>query len=177
MTKSLPKPAQQSPKNQECDSLDPNIAKLLAFYVPALRTDPKCDTKAPKSKRSENASSDRRGPQWNNCVAGEGFTQHNGNHFVLNRELSRQLAANPLKSCIHNGPTKLGPGDQINGHIIEYVGDEEGAVFPGIDCDEWNDAVTLPSTSPDPGHQGSQINGIEIRIGGWKKVDGTRICS
>ncbi|KAH6879821.1 hypothetical protein B0T10DRAFT_551914 [Thelonectria olida] len=178
MTKSPPKPAQQSPKNQEwpstddVDSLDLNIAKLLAAFVLALRTDPKCDTKAPKSEQSVKASAGRKGAQWNNCVAGDGFTQINGNRFILNSELSQWLAAKPLNPCIHNGPVKLGRGKQVNGHIIEYAGDVEGAVFPNIECDEWNDPVTLPFTSSNPGHQGSQINGIEIRIGGWKKVDG-----
>lgn len=164
-----------SQTTDDADSLDSSFAKLIAAYVSALRIDPKCDTKAPMPEQPEKlSSSPKKGPRWNNMVAGPGFEQENRNVFILSSELSQRLAEKPQSPCIHNSPVKLGRGKQINRHIVEYVGDVSGAVLPDLDRDEWNDGVALPFPSSDLEHQGSQINGIEIRVGGWKRDDGNK---
>ncbi|KAH6873448.1 hypothetical protein B0T10DRAFT_416514, partial [Thelonectria olida] len=130
---------------------------------------------APMPEQPEKlSSSPKKGPRWNNMVAGPGFEQENRNVFILSSELSQRLAEKPQSPCIHNSPVKLGRGKQINRHIVEYVGDVSGAVLPDLDRDEWNDGVALPFPSSDLEHQGSQINGIEIRVGGWKRDDGNK---
>jgi hypothetical protein len=159
----------------DAGSLDPNIAKLIAAYVPAFGTGPKYDTKASMPEQSDKqSSSPKKGPRWNNMVAGPGFEQENRNLFILTSELSQRLAEKPQSPCIHNGPVKLGRGNQINGHIVEYVGDVRGAIPLNLDRDEWNNGVVLPFPSSDHGNQGSQINGMEIRVGGWKRDEGNK---
>lgn len=178
----VPKYTQGANKNQvsrvsstasaSTDAID--TARLIAATVSALGIDPKCDTGAPKSEQSEKSSSSpKKGPTWNNMVAGPGFEQENGNVFILNGELAQRFAENPNGPSIHNRPIKLGRGYQRNGHTVEYVGDIGAAVPLDMGGDEWNDGMVLPFPS-EVGNQGKQINGNQIRIGGWKRDEGNK---
>jgi hypothetical protein len=178
LTSDLPSFTQEADKSQvssgtdDADSLDRNIAKLIAAYVPALRTDPKCDTKEPKPEQSEEPSSGlKTGPRWKNMIAGPGFDQENRNVFVIDSKISQQLAEILEIHCIHDNPLKVGKGHQINGTRMVCDGDVKGA---DLGRNEWNNGIAWPSNSSGHGHQGVQINGIEVRIGGWTKDEGNK---
>ena len=122
------------------------------------------------------SSSDRRGPQWNNCKAGPGVHQENRRIYKINGKLSEELAKGTPNPCIFNRPVKVGKGNQNNCNYVKFVGDVTGAVEPNMDGVQWIDPDFQGSASQEQQTEilGTQFNGIVIEYEEAPKTDAKR---
>ncbi|KAM5343442.1 hypothetical protein ACJ41O_011979 [Fusarium nematophilum] len=157
------------PKTSDPSTIDPNIARLIAAFVPNFKIDSTDDADAPKINTSETENSGpQKGPRWTNMMAGPGFVQRNGNFYKMNAKFAQRYSQNPPSPSVFDGSIKLGRGDQINGHIVDLPDDAD---VPDFNGHEWKNGGALPFTSSGTTFQGQQINGMDVRGGKRKKAE------
>ncbi|KAF4339631.1 hypothetical protein FBEOM_6414 [Fusarium beomiforme] len=128
----------------------PNISSISQPRQP--------DDRTPEPNSSQN---------YNNAFAVSGINQRNGKTIEVDEELAAEIARhnprqrNPL---VYNNSTKIGYGDQHNGHLIE-IESGNGYVMPDFSGDTWNNPMALVwhPVDEEPTISGTQFNGPIIR--------------
>jgi hypothetical protein len=126
------------------------------------------NSRTPQADQTHDAGPEpRMGGTWNCPVATSGITQVNGNIYDLDGPLSRELAQNTPHGTnrtlsVYNYPTKMGPGDQHNGNVVEFD-DVTGATEPELNA-IWNKPIFFHTPFTYPVQTiGRQINGNTVR--------------